>query len=173
MVRRIYVEKKPGFDISAKAALYDFRDTLGKKTLRNVRILIRYDIEGLSDQEFESAVKNVFSEPAADIVYHGSFPADKDDIVFAAEYLPGQYDQRADSAVQCIGLLLPSLKLSPAVRCATVYVLSGASEADLRDIKRYVINPVDSREASEALPETLKESLPAPGDVEILNGYEL
>jgi phosphoribosylformylglycinamidine synthase len=171
MVRRIYVEKKPGFDISAKAALYDFRDTLGKKTLRNVRILIRYDIEGLSDQEFESAVKNVFSEPAADIVYHGSFPADKDDIVFAAEYLPGQYDQRADSAVQCIGLLLPSLKLSPAVRCATVYVLSGASEADLRDIKRYVINPVDSREASEALPETLKESLPAPGDVEILNGF--
>lgn len=171
MVRRIYVEKKPGFDISAKAALVDFRDTLGKKALQNVRILIRYDIEGLGEEEFESAVKNVFSEPAADAVYCGAFSADKGDILFATEYLPGQYDQRADSAAQCIGLLLPSLKISPVVRCATVYVLSGASEADAEDIKRYVINPVDSREAGEALPETLRENLPAPADVEILYGF--
>ena len=169
VVKRIYVEKKKGFDIKSKKALSDFRDTLGKKNLKNVRILNRYDIEDLDDADFEPAVVNVFSEPAVDTVYYGVFDKDESDISFATEYLPGQYDQRADSAAQCIELLTRNSR--PLVKCATVYVLSGIGEDDAQDIKKYVINPVDSRQASEKLPDTLKETLPEPPDVDVLNGF--
>ncbi len=167
-VRRIYVEKKPGFNIAAKKALSDFKSTLGKASLKNVRQLIRYDIEGLSDGAFDTAIAAVFSEPAVDTVYHGSYPSSADDITFAVEYLPGQYDQRADSAAQCAEL---ACRQRPAVKCATVYILSGVSADDAADIKRYVINPVDSREASSALPQTLADALPEPEAVPVLTGF--
>ncbi len=168
-VRRVFVEKKDGFDIAAKRALADFRSTLGKKHLKNVRMLIRYDIEGMDDASFDAAVGTVFSEPAADTVCHGSFETQQGDIVFAVEFLPGQYDQRADSAAQCTELAV--LCARPTVKCANVYVLSGASEEDARDIKKYVINPVDSREASAQLPQTLAEKLPEPLPVPVLDGF--
>jgi len=167
-VRRIYVEKREGFDIAAKKALSDFRGTLGKKMLKNVRLLIRYDIEGLDDVTFRDAVRKVFSEPAVDAVYHNQYNSEPDDIIFAVEYLPGQYDQRADSAAQCTEL---ACRQRPAVRCATVYILSGVNADDAKDIKKYVINPVDSREASSLLPDTLEEILPEPGDVPVLAGF--
>jgi len=169
VVRRVYVEKKPGFDIAAKSALSDFRNFLGKSSLSDLRLLNRYDVEGAGDSEFEEVVKNVFSEPAADFVYYGEFDKNPGDKCFAVEYLPGQYDQRADSAVQCIELLNPGNP--PVVKCATVYVLSGITDCDLEDIKKYVINPVDSREAGMDLPETLKEDYPEPDDVEIIEGF--
>ena len=124
-VRRIYVEKKNGFDIAAKRALADFRFTLGKTRLKAVRMLIRYDIEGMDDKSFDAALSTVFSEPAVDTVYHGSFDTAPGDIVFAVEFLPGQYDQRSDSAAQCTELAV--LCARPSVKCANVYVLSGIS----------------------------------------------
>ena len=168
-VKRIFVEKKDGFDIKAKKALSDFRDTLGKKSLTNVRILNRYDIEDITESNFQSAVTNVFSEPAVDTVYYDTLEMDAGDIMFATEYLPGQYDQRADSASQCIELLTHNNR--PLIKCATVYVLSGVTRDDAGDIIKYIINPVDSRQASETLPDTLKETLPEPPDVDILSGF--
>ena len=117
MVRRIYVEKRNGFDIAAKKALKDFTGTLGKSALKNVRILIRYDIEGLDGDVFDAAVRAVFSEPAVDAVYYDSFDKAPGDIAFAVEYLPGQYDQRADSAAQCVELATKAPR--PDIRCAT------------------------------------------------------
>ena len=168
-VRRIFVEKRTGFDIAAKRALGDFRKTLGKTSLTKVRMLIRYDIENLSDADFEAALKTVFSEPAVDTVYHGSYETETGDTVFAVEYLPGQYDQRADSAAQCTELAVRCAR--PLVRCANVYVLSGVDEHGAKDIKKYVINPVDSREASPDLPQTLTDTLPEPPDVPVLSGF--
>ncbi len=168
-VRRIYVEKKDGFNIAAKKALLDFSSTLGKTALKNVRILIRYDIEGMDDNSFEAALGTVFAEPPVDIVFYGDFDLTDGDAVFAVEYLPGQYDQRADSAAQCCELAVRCDR--PAVKCAVVYVLSGTSPADVQDIKNYVINPVESREASFELPETLAEALPEPPDVPVLMGF--
>ncbi len=168
-VRRIYVEKKDGFQIAAKKALADFKSTLGKTSLRSVRILIRYDIEGMDDNSFQAALRTVFAEPPVDIVYDGDFDRGSDDVVFAVEYLPGQYDQRADSAAQCCELAVRCPR--PTVKCATVYVLSGITAADACDIKKYVINPVESREASFDLPDTLAETLPEPPDVPVLTGF--
>ncbi|MDD5017192.1 MAG: phosphoribosylformylglycinamidine synthase, partial [Eubacteriales bacterium] len=168
-VKRIFVEKKEGFDVKAKKAFGDFRDTLGKKSLKNVRILNRYDIEDLSDKDFDAAVANVLSEPAVDMVYYDTYDMEDGDVSFATEYLPGQYDQRADSAAQCIALLTRSSP--PVVKCATVYILTGVDKNDTEDIKKYIINPVDSRLAGDALPDTLKETLPEPPDVEILTGF--
>ena len=168
-VRRIYVEKKDGFNIAAKKSFADFRSTLGKSALTDVRILIRYDIEGIDDQSFDAAVGTVFAEPPVDIVYYDTFERHANDAVFAVEYLPGQYDQRADSAAQCCELAVRCRR--PIVRCASVYVLSGLEDSDVEDIKKYVINPVDSREASFDLPDTLAETLPEPPDVPVLNGF--
>lgn len=168
-VRRIFVEKKNGFDIAAGKAYADFKKTLGKSALQSVRILIRYDIEHLSDDDFNAALHTVFSEPAVDTVYMDTYPQSEDEVSFAVEYLPGQYDQRADSAAQCTELLTRNDR--PAVKCATIYVLSGVSGSDLNDIKHYVINPVDSREASSAMPDTLDEDLPVPPDVAVLTGF--
>ncbi len=168
-VKRIYVEKKDGFDIKSKKMLADFRDILGINKLKRLRILNRYDIEGLSEENFDAAVTSVFSEPAVDIVYYDKYDMQKDELSFAVEYLPGQYDQRADSAAQCTELLTKNVR--PAVKCATVYIVRGIDEQDLQDIKKYVINPVDSRQAGEALPETLSENLPSPPDVEVLEGF--
>ena len=168
-VRRIYVEKRKGFDIAAKNACADFRTNLGKTNLKFVRILNRYDIENLTDEDFEAAAGAVFSEPAVDSLTIGSFEKNEDDLSFAIEYLPGQYDQRADSAAQCTELLTRNER--PLVKCATVYVLGGITQQDLHDIKNYVINPVDSRQAADDIPETLEDVLPEPEDVEIMTGF--
>ena len=122
MTERIYVEKKPGFDIEAKRARQDFGTNLALD-LDDVRIVLRYDVEGASQEDFQRAIPNVFSEPAADRVYLEEIPLDKGDMVFAVEYLPGQYDQRADSAAQCIQLLTQGER--PLIRTAKVYILKG------------------------------------------------
>ena len=168
-VRRVFVEKRDGFNIVASQLLADFRSTLGKQALKGVRVLIRYDMQGIRDELFDAAVRGVFSEPAVDTVYYDTFPIADGETSFAVEYLPGQYDQRADSAAQCIELL--TRRERPLIRCATVYVLSGITGSDIDDIKRYIINPVDSREAAPDLPDTLEETLPTPPDVETLGGF--
>jgi phosphoribosylformylglycinamidine synthase len=169
-VKRLYVEKKSGFNIEAKHAFNDFYENLNMKNLAGVRILNRYDVEGLSGADFDGTLHTVFSEPPVDDLYIGEFPVSAGERVFAVEYLPGQYDQRADSAAQCVQLL--TLKNRPEVRTAKVYVLSGAlSEADVKKIKDYVINPVDSREAELAKPETLLMELPEPEDIAVVRGF--
>ena len=168
MVYRVYVEKKPGFDHEAAALFGELTSFLGIRGLTGVRILNRYDVENLDAALFEKAVPNVFSEPMVDVVtrdmpeYTGT--------VFAAEYLPGQFDQRADSAAQCIQLLEQVER--PDVRTATVYILEGAlSEADVAAVKRHVINPVERREASLKPVDTLKTAFAIPETVETMVGF--
>ena len=145
MVYRIYVEKKAGLDNEAKALLAELTTLLGIKALTGVRFFNRYDVENLDESLFLRTVSDVFSEPQLDVATR-ELP-ETDGVVFATEYLPGQFDQRADSAMQCIRLMAP--ESSPLVRTARVYVLEGElTEADVEKIKKYVINPVECREAS-------------------------
>ncbi len=168
-VRRLFVEKKPGFDGAAKALRHDLRHTLGILSLEHVRVVLRYDVAGLSDADWEKAKSAVFSEAAVDELTEGVLNTG-DAVVFAVEYLPGQFDQRADSAAQCVQLLTQGEP--PEVRCATVYLLSGSlSQEDVARIKGYLINPVDSREADLALPDHLGLDLETPADVELLTGF--
>ncbi len=169
MVFRVFVEKKAELANEARALLSDARTLLGIKNLENVRILNRYDAENISDELFEYAKKTVFSEPQLDIVTD-SVKANDGDTVFATEYLPGQFDQRADSAAQCIQIISQGDR--PTIRTAKVYVLSGAlTDADIAEIKKYVINPVEAREASLELPATLKMNYDIPTEVETLDGF--
>lgn len=169
-VRRVYVEKKAGYDVAAQGALTDFRENLFLEKLKNVRIILRYDSEGISDQDYESAIENVFSEPAVDKVYREELPLLEGEIVFGVEYLPGQYDQRADSAAQCVQLLLR--KQRPQIATATIYALFGELTAqDVEKIKKYVINPVDSREASMEKPHSLAMQLSVPESVPVVEGF--
>ena len=168
MVYRIYVEKRPGLDNEARSLLNDARSLLGVKTLDNVRLLNRYDCEGIDRELFDYSVRTVFSEPQLDITY------DEPDLtgatVFAVEYLPGQFDQRADSAAQCIQILSQGDR--PLVRSARIYALYGAvSDTELAEIKKYVINPVEAREASMDLPFTLEMQYDIPTRVETLTGF--
>ena len=152
MVYRIYVEKKQGLDNEAQSLLNDARSLLGIQNLKTVRLFNRYDVEGISRELFDYAVRTVFSEPQLDLVYEE--PTLDDASVFAVEYLPGQFDQRADSASQCIQILSQGER--PLVRSAKVYALYGAlRDEDLAEIRKYVINPVEAREASLEKPETL------------------
>jgi phosphoribosylformylglycinamidine synthase len=167
-VKRIYVEKKPPYAVRAKELLEEIRSYLGIKGLKNVRILIRYDIENISDETFENALGTVFSEPPVDLLYRETFPWDKQDRIFSVQYLPGQFDQRADSAEQCLKLLNENEK--PTIYCATTYVLSGEiNEEEYGKIKSYCINPVDSREVDERKPETLKSEYEEPSDVPVID----
>ena len=168
MVYRIYVEKKAGFDNEAKSLLQEARELLGVKGIENIRILNRYDAEDIDEELFRRCVKTVFSEPQMDEASEG---ADlKGARVFAVEYLPGQFDQRADSAAQCIQLV--SMGSRPVIRTAKLYAVYGnVSEAGLEAIKRYVINPVESREASLSIPQTLKIEHPVPTEVQTLYGF--
>ena len=169
MVSRIYVEKKPGFDGKAKALLHELRTLLGIGTLTNVRIANRYDVEGITPELFEQCIPTVFSEPQSD---HASFrlPRHGSDAIFAVEYLPGQFDQRADSASECIQLISQGER--PVVRTARVYMLDGdLSKADVRAIKNYVINPVEAREASLAERDTLVQTVEEPEPVERLDDF--
>ncbi|MCI9009905.1 MAG: phosphoribosylformylglycinamidine synthase [Clostridia bacterium] len=169
MVYRIYVEKKAGFDVEAKTLLSDVRELLGFKSVENIRILNRYDAEEIEEELFQRCVRTVFSEPQMDTATEGAAGLESAR-VFAVEYLPGQFDQRADSAAQCIQLV--SMGSRPVVRTAKVYAIYGnVSETELSAIKHYVINPVESREASLAIPVTLKIDHPIPTEVETLHGF--
>lgn len=168
MVERLYVEKKPGFDVEAQSYLADFKENIGLPGLKSVRILNRYDVEGMTGEDLEKAKHTIFSEPAVDNVFEDAeFPGK---LVFGIEYLPGQYDQRADSAAQCVQLL--TRKDRPIVRNAKIFILEGEiTDADFEKIKKYVINPVDSREASLKLPESLEMKIAEPGDVKTFAGF--
>lgn len=169
-IKRIFVEKKKGCDIEAKQLLEDVRENLGISALEDLRILVRYDVEGMKEENFKIAEKTVFSEPPVDIIYSESFPVAGDEVFFGMEYLPGQYDQRADSAMQCIQII--GRNYDALIACAKIYVLKGElSVEDVEKIKGYCINPVDSREASTDKPETLKMQLNIPETVDTLTGF--
>ncbi len=168
MVYRIFVEKRQGLANEAEELLGEVRNLLGLRAVENIRVFNRYDVENLDKTLFDYAVKTVFSEPQLDLTYPSlDLP---DAAVFAVEYLPGQFDARADSAAQCIQLISQSER--PVVRSAKVYAVYGdVSEGDLAQIKKYVINPVDSREAALDLPATLETAYSIPETVETLNGF--
>ncbi|MCH5252977.1 MAG: phosphoribosylformylglycinamidine synthase [Lachnospiraceae bacterium] len=170
-VKRIYVEKKEPYAVHAKELKQELKNYLDIKALSNVRVLIRYDVEALSEEVYKKALVTVFSEPPVDYVYENSFDKEASDRVFSVEYLPGQFDQRADSAEQCVKLL--NEKEEPIIRSATTYVLSGEiSEGDFERIKSYCINPVDSRETDEVVPETLVTNFDEPADVIFFDGFQ-
>ena len=171
MVKRIYVEKRPGFDIQAKNLLEDFKTTLDVQNLADVRLFVRYDVEDLSDEDFFRVRDVVFREPNVDNFYF-ELPKDVDDSekTFAIEFLPGQFDQRADSAAQCVQLVTE--KERPTINSARVIALIGEiSPDDVAKIKNYSINAIESRESSFDVPETLKISAEIPPDVEILHDF--
>ena len=168
MVYRIFVEKKAGLDNEARALLSELRSMLGIEKLEEVRVLNRYDAENISKELFSEAVSTVFSEPQLDIAT-ADISAEGYS-VFATEYLPGQFDQRADSAAQCIQII--SCAERPAIRTAKVYLLKGdLTEGDIKEIKKYVINPVEAREASLEKPETLAMKYEIPTEVATLDGF--
>lgn len=169
-VRRVYVEKKSDFAVAAKGLAHEIRSYLGVDGLTGVRVLIRYDVEHISDVVFADACRTVFSEPPVDDLYEEEFPMAENEKAFAVEFLPGQFDQRADSAVQCVKFLKEDEE--PIIRSATVYVVAGeVSEEEFEAIKAHCINPVDSREAGFAKPETLVTEFEEPADVIIFEGF--
>ncbi len=169
-VRRIYVEKKQPYAVHARELKEEVKRYLGIKSINNVRVLIRYDVENLSDATYKQALGTVFSEPPVDNCYENEFKKANGSFVFSVEYLPGQFDQRADSAEQCVKLL--NEKENPVIRSATTYVFEGdIDDQDKEKIKEYCINPVDSREASENIPETLVQEFDEPADVAIFDGF--
>jgi len=169
-VKRIFVEKKAGYDISAKELFNDIRDNLGIKNLTRLRIINRYDISGITDNEYRSARNTIFSEPTVDNSYDETMENDKNDKIFALEYLPGQYDQRADSAGQCLQIL--TQKERPQVKTAKLIVLSGdISDSEFESIKSYCINPLESREAALEKPESLDFQAAAPARVPEVRGF--
>ena len=169
-VRRVYVEKKPGFDIEASGLYSDVKENLLIKGLKSLRIINRYDIEGITDSDYEKAKIMVFSEPPVDLVYEESLAVGGDERLIAIEYLPGQYDQRADSAAQCIQMITRGER--PDIRVAKLFVLSGSiSDADYEKILNFVINPVESRQASLEKPDTLRGEYPVPPDVEKVKDF--
>ena len=169
-VKRIYVEKKEPYAVRAKELRQELREYLDIRELEDVRVLIRYDVEALSDATYDKALVTVFSEPPVDFVYEGDFERKAEDRIFSVEYLPGQFDQRADSAEQCVKLL--NEKEEPIIRSATTYVLSGGvTDEDFRRIREYCINPVDSRETDETVPDTLVTVFDEPADVTIFEGF--
>ena len=169
-VKRIYVEKKPQYGVRAKELQTELRSYLGIKSIDEVRILIRYDIENISEDTYKKALGTVFSEPPIDLLYEEQYEAGYKSYVFTVEYLPGQFDQRADSAEQCVKLL--NEKEEPIIRSATTYIISGnISQEDIERIKSYCINPVDSREAGEEKRSTLVDRFEEPEEISVLIGF--
>ena len=169
-VRRVYAEKKKGFRGAAESLAHEVRNYLGIPELKGIRILIRYDVENISDVVFREAEKCVFSEPPVDDLTEETFPVADDERVFAVEYLPGQFDQRADSAEACVKLL--GERGDVRIRTATVYVCRGAlSDEEIDRIESYVINPVDSRLASLEKADTLKRRYEQPADVSVFDHF--
>ena len=169
-VKRVYVEKKPDFAVKAGELREEIASYLGIDTVTGVRVLIRYDIENLSEEVYKQSLVTIFSEPPVDFVYEEEFPKEAGDLVFSVEYLPGQFDQRADSAEQCVKLLKEDEE--PVIRSASTYVISGSlSEDQVQAIKSFCINPVDSRETDEKKPETLVTVFETPDDVIVFRGF--
>ena len=167
MVYRVYVEKRPGLAVEAEALLSDIRHFLGITSISGLRLLNRYDVENIDRALFDEAKTTVFSEPQVDVTYDALPTADH---VFGVEYLPGQYDQRADSAAQCIQII--SQKPRPTVRTAKIYLINGDPTADeLAAIRKYVINPVEAREADLSEKETPATKYDIPADVAVMNGF--
>ena len=168
-VYRCYTEKMPGFDVAAQALCQQLRQEEGIQTLEGVRILCRYDVQGIDEQTYELAKAGVFSEPAADYVYDEQIKVPSGARALIVEALPGQFDMRADSCSQCIALMTQGDR--PLVRAATVYILSGGlTDADMDKVRKALINPVECREAAAEKPETLQADYPAPPDVAVLTG---
>ena len=169
-VRRVYVEKKPSFAVKAKELKHEISSYLGIQNVTNVRELIRYDVENISDDVFEKACHTVFAEPPVDDLYLEKFEAADGAHIFSVEFLPGQFDQRADSAVQCVQFLDENAQ--PIIRSATTYVIEGdIAEEEFEAIKNHCINPVDSRETGLQKPETLVTEFKDPEDVKIFDGF--
>ena len=169
-IRRVYVEKKRDYAVRAKELKEEFADYLSLKTIENVRVLIRYDIENLDEATYKKSLGIVFSEPPVDLLYEENFPLASDEREFSVEYLPGQFDQRADSAVQCVKLL--NKEAEPVIQSATTYVVKGQlTDKEFEEIKAYLINPVDSREALRDKPDTIVQTFPEPSDVKIFEGF--
>ncbi len=170
-VRRVYVEKKPDFAVQAKDLKHEIHSYLGIEEVTGVRVLIRYDVEHISEEVFEKACKRVFSEPPVDTLYEETFELGADSRVFSVEYLPGQFDQRADSAVQCVKFLKEDEE--PIIKSATTYVIEGTiTDEQFEAIKNHCINPVDSRETGLEKPETLETRFEEPEDVRIFDGFQ-
>jgi phosphoribosylformylglycinamidine synthase len=169
-VRRIFVEKKKSFDVEAEGLFHDLCHSLALDELKSVKIINRYDVEGISKEDWEISINTIFSEPPVDHVYIDIYNAPKGSRFFAIEYLPGQYDQRADSAVQCVQLIAASA--APVIRTAKLIVLEGnISDNNFEKIKEYCINPVESREAALEKPESLEVELVIPDDVKEIDGF--
>ncbi len=170
-VRRVYVEKKPGFAVQAEELRHEIQSYLGIKQVTGVRVLIRYDVEDLRSETFEKACQGIFAEPPVDNLYLEEFPKEAQDRVFSVEYLPGQFDQRADSAVQCVQFIREDEM--PVIRTATTYVIQGEiTDEEFAAIRNHCINPVDSREAGEEKPETLVVNFDEPKDVIVFQGFQ-
>jgi phosphoribosylformylglycinamidine synthase len=169
-VKRVFVEKKKPYAVKAKELHDEITGYLGIKTITEVRVLIRYDIENLSEDTYTQSLTTVFSEPPVDDVYENTFPVNGQDFVFSVEYLPGQFDQRADSAEQCVRFF--NENETPVIKTAVTYVISGQLTDDEKNrIKELCINPVDSREAGSDIPKTLVTEFKAPEDVMIFDGF--
>jgi len=169
IIRRIYVEKRKDFNSPAKELLGTLKENLGLETVKDLRILNRYDIEGIENDLYQESKTTIFSEPNVDILYEEKFPIANDEIAFGVEYIPGQYDQRADSAIQCIHILKKDSK--PIINTAKIFVLKGASKKEINKIKKYIINPVDSREATLEKPESIDTKYEEPFEVMTLEGF--
>ena len=168
-VRRVYVEKKPEFAINAKGLFAEIKSYLGIKGVTKVRELVRYDVENISDEIYKKALVTVFSEPPVDDIYEEEFDLNGGK-AFSVEFLPGQFDQRADSAEQCVKLL--NEDEDPIIKTATTYILSGnVTDEQLKAVMEYCINPVDSRACGMEIPETLVTEYDEPADVIVFDGY--
>ena len=170
-VKRVYVEKKPEFAVQAKELEQEVKSYLGIGGVKKLRVLNRYDVENISDETFEKACRGVFAEPPVDLLYLEDFPHGETDRIFSVEYLPGQFDQRADSAVQCVQFIREDEL--PVIRTATTYVLEGEiTEEELEAVKAHCINPVDSRETGLEKPETLVTEYEEPADISVFSGFQ-
>ncbi len=169
-IYRLYIEKKAGFDVEAANLFNDLRQLLELKNLLGLRILYRYDVQGLGEEEYILARDTVFSDPPQDKVYEDLFPTKKKDYIFGVEYLPGQYDQRSDSAAQCIQIL--THKTQPPIRSAKIFILSGElDDQQVERVKKFCINPVDSRIASMEKPNNLALKIAQPESVKTIEGF--
>lgn len=170
MVKRIYVQKKPGFDIESKGLLEDLRQNLLIENLKDVILLNRYDVEGISKEVFDQAKNTVFSEPQVDEYFEEEYPFQKEDKIFGVEYLPGQFDQRANSLSECLQILTEGNK--PASKSAKIYILKGnLSTEEVEKIKKYIINPVDSRECTLDKLASVEDEQTVPEDVAVVEGF--
>ena len=170
-VRRVYVEKKEPYAVRAKELSEEIKSYLGIKTVTKVRVLVRYDVENISEDTYKKAAKTVFAELPVDILYEEEFPYHDNDKIFSVEFLPGQFDQRADSAVQCIKFLNENEE--PVIKTAVTYVITGElTEEQFESIKGFTINPVDSRETGLEKPETLFTVFEEPADVKIFDSFK-